>query len=128
MNVRRVLRSSTPTAALAVAAALLFSACGGGGGTNSEGPGAPRPSGAQADDPQLLQGRRIYVSYCARCHGSRGQGGIGPQLAGRVADRYPNLDDQKNIVRDGRGAMPGWAGTLSEDQIDAVVRYEREVL
>jgi hypothetical protein len=32
------------------------------------------------------------------------------------------------LVRDGRGSMPGWVGTLTEDEIQAVVDYERTVL
>ena len=35
---------------------------------------------------------------------------------------------QAEVIRDGRGAMPAWEGTLSPAQIDAVVRYTREVL
>jgi mono/diheme cytochrome c family protein len=31
-------------------------------------------------------------------------------------------------VRDGRGNMPGWEGTLSAEEIEAVVEYERTVL
>lgn len=68
------------------------------------------------------------ASYCARCRGARGERGFWPRLVGRVAQRYPHIEDQKNVVRNGRGAMPSWAGTLSPAEIDAVVRYEREVL
>ena len=111
---------------LVVVVVALAAGCGGGSGGESSGP--PRPSGAQAGGAQLLQGWRVYATYCARCHGLKGEGGIGPRLAGRVESRYPNVEDQMQVVRDGRAAMPAWSGTLSDDQIDAVVRYEREVL
>jgi mono/diheme cytochrome c family protein len=38
-------------------------------------------------------------------------------------------DEHIAVVRDGRGSnMPGWEGTLSDEEIEAVVDYEREVL
>lgn len=47
---------------------------------------------------------------------------------GRVLERFPNADDQAALIRDGRGGMPAYAGRLTDEQIDAVVRYTREVL
>ena len=39
-----------------------------------------------------------------------------------------SVEDHTDVVRDGRGEMPGWDGTLSDEEIDAVVDYERSVL
>jgi mono/diheme cytochrome c family protein len=109
---------------------LLLGACGGGGGGNADDAGgAPRPTGAAADDTELLEGRDVWVSSCARCHGSGGDGRIGPPLSGgRVVERFPQLADQVELVRNGRFMMPAWEGRLSREQIAAVVRYTREVL
>lgn len=71
-------------------------------------------------------GRTVYAERCASCHGSDGAGASGPTMAG-VADRL-SVEDHTEVVRDGRGEMPGWDGTLSGDEIDAVVDYERSVL
>ena len=71
-------------------------------------------------------GRDVYQQHCASCHGGDGSGSSGPSLAG-VADRL-DLEQHVAIVRDGRGEMPGWKGTLSDAEIDAVVAYERDVL
>lgn len=79
-------------------------------------------------DPVLVSGRDVYESNCARCHGSAGGGGTGPTLAGRVAERYPDPADQADLIRRGPGAMPSFAERLSDDEVDAVVRYTREVL
>jgi mono/diheme cytochrome c family protein len=89
----------------------------------------PGLSGDQADDPQLVLGERVYVDNCARCHGNAGGGGAGPKLAdGRVVRNFPDAADQAEVVRKGRGSMPAWESKLTAEQIDAVVRYTREVL
>lgn len=31
---------------------------------------------------QVTRGRPLYVTYCSECHGSQGEGGIGPALIG----------------------------------------------
>jgi mono/diheme cytochrome c family protein len=81
------------------------------------------------DDPVLEQGRIVYVERCARCHGGSGGGGAGPRLSGgNVVRRYPDAEAQAEVVRNGRGAMPPFRNVLSDDEIDAVVRFTREVL
>jgi len=112
MSTRRALVAGL----LVVAVATLFAACGG-----SSAPATPA-------DPVLAHGQDIYSSKCASCHGKGGNGGLGPKLAGVVANRYPNIDDQKAVIENGRGSMPGWKDKLSDDDITAVARYEREVL
>lgn len=77
-------------------------------------------------DPQLIEGAEVFRQSCARCHGAAGRGGIGPSLQ-QIETR---LDDaaQRDIVVNGRNTMPRFASTLSESEIDAVVRYTREIL
>ena len=103
-----------------VGAATVFAACGG------------QSAPATPSDPVLAKGPQIYSQKCASCHGQGGNGGMGPKLAGVVANRYPNIEDQMNVIRSGRGSMPAFGGTsasaLSDSDIEAVARYEREVL
>jgi mono/diheme cytochrome c family protein len=101
-------------------------ACGGGhgGGMHGGGTQAPRPTGAQADDRVLAEGRDVYVANCARCHGSQGQGKTGPDLA----EDPPDIDTGIDAVKEGPGSMPGFKGDLSSGETRAVVRYVREVL
>ena len=80
-------------------------------------------SGAGGDDGL---GRTVYQQSCASCHGGAGEGASGPAMAG-VADRL-TVDQHLAVVRDGLGSMPGWDGTLSDEEIEAVVEYERTVL
>lgn len=86
------------------------------------------PSGAVANDQELLTGRAIYINRCQRCHGATGGGGAGSKLAGKMVAKYPDPAAQAEIVANGKGGMPAWRSALDADQIAAVVRYTREVL
>jgi len=82
-----------------------------------------------APDAELVVGREVYESRCANCHGASGGGGTGPRLAdGAVIDNYPDPADQLEIIAEGRGQMPSFSSSLDADELDAVVRYTREVL
>jgi cytochrome c oxidase subunit 2 len=104
--------------AVTISVTLVIGACGGDDG------------GGDATLPaELEEGRDIYVSRCATCHGRDGGGGVGPALAdGRVVERYPDIADHLEIVREGRNAMPAWEGELTPGEIESVVRFEREGL
>ena len=88
-----------------------------------------RGRGTLHEEPAVLElGRDVFGSRCSNCHGSSGGGGTGSRLAGTVTETYPDAADQVAVVRDGRRSMPSFGGTLSEAEIEAVVRYTREVL
>lgn len=76
-------------------------------------------------DPTLAEGQQIYNSNCASCHGAGGGGGYGPKLAGRVADRYPNIADQIAVIANGKNSMPAFGKKLTAEQIDAAAQYTR---
>ena len=81
------------------------------------------------DDPVLVEGRDIYTRNCASCHGPAGDGGVGLKLSeGAVIETFADIEAQIELVRDGRNNMPAYGDRLTEEQIDAVVRYTREVL
>jgi mono/diheme cytochrome c family protein len=102
-------------AAMVVAVvSLTTAACG-------AGDDVPVPS-----DPVLAQGQKVYNANCASCHGAKGGGGLGMKLADVVEGRYPNIDDQIAVIAEGRAGMPGFAGKLSAEELEAVARYERE--
>ena len=96
-----------------IVAGVAFAACGSGGGDE-----ASRPT----------TGEGIYKAYCLTCHGADGQGGVGPKLAGIVATRYPNIDDQIAVVTNGKGAMPSFESRLSAAEIRKVAEFERTKL
>ena len=90
---------------------------------------SPQPGPSTTITGDLALGQEVYDENCASCHGGDGEGGIGPELAGgAVVEEYPDPSDHRDVVVNGRGRMPAFGGTLSDEQIDAVVRYEREGL
>ena len=82
-------------------------------------------------NPQQAAGRRIYDQYCDRCHApysSRGR--QGPSMQGVFKNRYLSLsglpanDDRvAEIIRIGRGKMPGYSQVLNQQQIDDLLAY-----
>ncbi len=105
----RIRRRVGPLAGAAAALLLTCVVAGCGGG------GEARPT----------TGKGIYEANCATCHGVDGQGGVGPELAGVVVDKYPNVDDQIAVVTNGKGEMPSWRGDLTPKEIRKVVEYTR---
>jgi len=102
--------------------ALMLSACA----------GSPPNVPARADgsvDQVLVEGRSIYEAKCVQCHGPEGQGGRGKQLnGGNVLLAYPTQASQIEFVSNGRGVMPAFGNLLTDAELEAVVRYTREVL
>src|SRR5690606_36028101 len=105
------------------AVVALAAACGG-----SEAPEVPE--GAEGEpDPVLVQGRDVFTSRCRSCHGTSGGGGVGPSLRSeRIVAEYPDIADQIEVISEGRDGMPSFGDTLSDEEIEAVARYTREVL
>ncbi len=71
-------------------------------------------------------GAALFASNCARCHGSDGGGGLGPQLSdGNVTKAFPDVSDQVVFVTKGKRNMPAFGGVLSPEEIQQVVAYTR---
>ena len=74
-------------------------------------------------------GAAVYAQRCAGCHGPNGEGSFGPKLnGGRVVERFPDPADEILVVETGPGGMPAFKGTLTDEEIEAVVRFTREDL
>ena len=102
---------------------------------------------AEASDPMAV-GAQVYDAQCAVCHGGQGEGGTGPPLAeGAVLETFSDPAVQVEWVALGsdgwrqangssygdtgkpvEGGMPAWEGTLTEEEIAAVVLHERITL
>lgn len=95
-----------------------------GGGADPEAAGADEGGGEEAGGE--VDGAIVYADRCAACHGSAGEGGVGPTLAGgAVVEAFPDVADQILVVTGGRGGMPDFGTTLSAEEIEAVVLYTR---
>ncbi|MBK5223816.1 MAG: cytochrome c [Acidimicrobiia bacterium] len=110
-------------AVVALAAVLALGGC-------SQGDSPEVPEGANGQvDAVLAEGREVWSSTCAKCHGADGGGGSGVKLAdGRAEELHPQVESMIEVVTEGKGAMPSFGGSLSDEEIEAVVRYVREVL
>src|SRR5207302_11422069 len=106
-------------AALALALLLFYK-------PSSSKPRAASSSSAGASGGQAVSGQSVFIDNCATCHGSKGEGGIGPKLGGgAVVSKFPNETDQILVVTSGRDGMPAFGERLSADEIKAVVEYTR---
>jgi len=90
----------------------------------------------QTDDESLQNGREIYETHCASCHGEKGlgEGPAGTVLnppASPVAHTSQMLSDDYLFWRISEGgipfdtAMPAWKGILEEAEIWDVIHYMR---
>ena len=81
------------------------------------------PQAASASDAAALadQGRRVYMSLCARCHGlNLVSNGIGFDLRQFPQD---NPERFRNSVSKGLRAMPAWEGVLKPGELEALWAY-----
>ncbi|MPZ51509.1 MAG: c-type cytochrome [Acidimicrobiia bacterium] len=90
-------------------------------------------------------GEGLFPQHCASCHGANGEGGVGPALAA-VTGTFGSCTDHNEWVHSGTagfqaqgigtygdtgtpvgggGNMPGFEGTLSDEEIASVVAFER---
>ena len=73
-----------------------------------------------------MDAQQTFEASCATCHGAAGQGGSGPTLAGNPRAQDPgNVED---VIRFGRGMMPGFGVQLGDAQISALVDYVTTVI
>jgi mono/diheme cytochrome c family protein len=75
---------------------------------------------------QDASGEEIYLQLCANCHGDDLSGGLGPALGpGSNAAQQPDEFLVATITQ-GRGRMPSFATTLTDEQVDRLVSHLRE--
>lgn len=77
-----------------------------------------------ADQAQLVQGHQYFSQNCASCHGTHGQGGIGPSLYNS------DLTDDKiaTIIKNGvKGRMPAFGSQYKDPQVQALTAYIRSL-
>ena len=92
---------------------------------------------------QAADADQLFKFYCAQCHGLEGKGN-GPNVGKEFpvdprnftkADEMEKLSDAdiKNVVLDGGPSaskspmMPPWVKTLTEEEVDALVKYLRKL-
>jgi len=72
----------------------------------------------------VAQGRTLFLSSCAHCHGADARGDEGPDLHGvEVSDRYISTI----ITRGIKGEMPSFRKKLGSDEIARLTAYVRSL-
>ena len=92
---------------------------------HSTDPPPTEPSLDEEEEAVALTGAQIYEASCASCHGASLQGGAGPELG--AGSEAAEESDSRIIVRitDGKGTMPAFGGSLSDDQIELLLEFLR---
>ena len=92
---------------------------------------------------QAEETEQLFKFYCAQCHGLEGKGN-GPNVSKEFpvdprnftkSDEMEKLSDAdiKNVILDGGPSMskspmmPPWGKTLSEEEVDGLVKYLRKL-
>jgi len=85
-----------------------------------------------AEQQQAENAEQTFRTVCARCHGSDGKGGVGPEGSSPprnfcdAAFQANRTDEQlKLVIRTGKGAMPGFGQLFSEADLQGLVRKLR---
>lgn len=91
-------------------------------------PEADQPSSKTWTREDLMSKGESVSGNCAACHGANGKGipGVFPAIAGSAIATGP-IDEHINIVMFGKPgtAMAAFAGQLNDEEIAAVVTYQR---
>ncbi len=120
------MRTTLVLLALCATAAVGLAACGSADEAAPTTPAAPSttvmasPTTPPASSPAQagFDAAALFAANCAGCHDADGSGGSGPDLRGE--DDVPGIAGQ---IRTGDGAMPSFAGELTDAEIDALAAY-----
>lgn len=80
-----------------------------------------KPSQKNTEVAISNDGNILYSSYCANCHGEDGT--LGLAGAANLSITSLNKESIYDVIKNGKGAMPGMGGTLTEEQIKSVSEY-----
>jgi len=91
---------------------------------------AKRPNPVKADKASVARGKKLFETNCASCHSNSGKGdgpaakALNPKPVdlAAMAGQHPDGDFAWKI-ENGRGPMPAWKGTLTQNQIWDLVNY-----
>jgi cytochrome c oxidase cbb3-type subunit 3 len=81
-------------------------------------------SGALDKDP-VAAGQKYYKTFCVSCHGSYGEGGIGPNLTDIYWIHGPQIDSIRATITNGVSTkgMPTWGPILGDRKIKGLSAF-----
>ena len=76
-----------------------------------------------SESEATLTANPVYTKNCAKCHGKTAEGRhfAGPSLTSPKATAMSG-DDLHNMITNGKGHMPKFAGKLKPEEIDTLVQ------
>ncbi len=90
---------------------------------------APAPSPTPSPVAPTVNADELYASKCAVCHGAKRQGvsGLGSALTPESLT-VPSYTEIRDTILNGKSntAMPPFKGTLSQEEIDALVQLIKD--
>ena len=75
----------------------------------------------EMSETALNNARQIYNQQCVTCHGEDGQKGLAG--ATNLANSMQTLAERKAVILNGRGNMPAYKGTLTEQEAEEIGAY-----
>lgn len=80
------------------------------------------PRAAVAEDAPADAGRKLYGRHCSHCHGFNM---VNPGTVSFDLRKFPRDDPERffTSVKEGKGGMPAWKGSLDDAQIRALWAY-----
>lgn len=113
---------SIAAAGAALILVVVAVGCGGGGNKATVATATATTTPSTTGQQEAASGAGIFSDNCESCHGQLGAGGhVGPNL--QKSPVAGHLDRVEKQIRHGGGAMPPFAGVLSDQEIDAVAHY-----
>jgi PQQ-dependent dehydrogenase (methanol/ethanol family) len=92
----------------------------------TSGPAIAEVGGPPAQPGSAAQGKQVYESVCATCHGMAGEGLTGPKLQG-IAAKY-SYDQAIAYIKSPKSPMPVlYPSMISEQQVADVAAYIRDL-
>ncbi len=78
-----------------------------------------------ANDDSMMDGAKLYKTYCITCHGLNGD--MGASGAFNLATTQISMEDRIKVITEGRNNMTPFKGLLSEEKIKAVAEYSAQL-
>lgn len=78
------------------------------------------------NDPKWMTvGQIVYRTNCVQCHGTEGQGLVGPNLTDQNYKNVKKLADVASVIANGaaNGAMPAWKTRLHQNEVVLAACY-----
>ena len=88
-------------------------------------------AGADSEQARMARGKKLFVKYCAGCHGATGDGDgyklLGSDPANLMSPAMKRKSDSVLLksIHEGNPNMPSWKGRLSEQDSRNVLAYIR---